>query len=293
MRLSIVVCAYNMARELPRTVHTLCSAYQRDISESDYEILIVDNGSDEPVDQAALKRIAGNLRVVRSEQSGYSPATALNAAVRASDGDQLGIFIDGARMLSPAMLSLAREITSIDRKRVIGTLGFHLGPDVQMKSVANGYNQAIEDELLSSIPWQTDGYSLFDVSVLAGSSGEGWFGCLAESNGVFLPRDLWENLGGFDERFHSPGGGLVNLDFWERAVRLSDNQPWTILGEGTFHQVHGGAATNGTEEARAAMFAEYTKLHGRPFSPPDYTSRLFGSLSRDLARKFSGFFSVQ
>ena len=43
-RLSIVVIAYNMARELPRTLQTLSANYQRGIDPHDYEVLILDNG---------------------------------------------------------------------------------------------------------------------------------------------------------------------------------------------------------------------------------------------------------
>ena len=35
---------------------------------------------------------------------------------------------------------------------------------------------------------------------------------MAESNALFMDRDLWLELGGYDERFTTPGGGLANLD---------------------------------------------------------------------------------
>ena len=35
---------------------------------------------------------------------------------------------------------------------------------------------------------------------------------------------------------------MVNLDFFARAIAAA-NYVFTLLGEGTFHQVHGGAAT--------------------------------------------------
>ena len=40
-----------------------------------------------------------------------------------------------------------------------------------------------------------------------------------------------------DERYAEAGGGLVNLDFYARAAEAAD-LIWTLLGEGTFHQVH-------------------------------------------------------
>jgi cephalosporin hydroxylase len=170
------------------------------------------------------------------------------------------------------------EAWRADPARVIGSLAFHLGPDMQMRSVYHGYDAEAEDVLLASVPWREDGYRLFEISVLAGSSAAGWFGCINETNGLFMDRTLWDRLGGLDERFEAPGGGFVNLDLWERAVAISGNHPWMILGEGTFHQVHGGVATNGATEARAAMRAEYMAIHGRAFATAVYEPHFVGKL---------------
>ena len=63
MRLSCVVIAYDMDRELPRTVHTL-SRGQRGIDPDDYEIIIVDNGSRAPVDAARFADSGVAVRVL-------------------------------------------------------------------------------------------------------------------------------------------------------------------------------------------------------------------------------------
>jgi len=284
--LSLIVCAYDMDRELPRTIETLSKSYQRGINGLNYEIIVVDNGSPRPICADALRRIAPNLRVLRVENASPSPAAAINLAALQCDGAVIGLFIDGARMASPGLIATALQCHKADPGKIVGSLAFHLGPDVQMKSVCAGYDQRSEDQLLASIPWKTDGYALFSVSVRAGSSAAGWFGTIAESNGVFLDRLLWQELGGLDERFLARGGGFVNLHFWERACALSENSPWIILGEGTFHQVHGGAATNGNTADRATMAAEYKAIKGHPFERPRYTPRFIGTLSRELAEQF-------
>ena len=45
IELSLVVCAYKMSRELPRTLFTLSKDYQRGIDDLEYEIVVVDHGA--------------------------------------------------------------------------------------------------------------------------------------------------------------------------------------------------------------------------------------------------------
>jgi endo-alpha-1,4-polygalactosaminidase (GH114 family) len=47
--ISIIVNLYNMRREAARTLFTLSQRYQRDVQTSDYEVIVVENGSIEPV----------------------------------------------------------------------------------------------------------------------------------------------------------------------------------------------------------------------------------------------------
>lgn len=288
MDLSLIVCAYDMQRELPRTIMTLAPDYQRGIDGLNYEIVVVDNGSPQPVVESELQQITPNVRVVRVGAPSISPVRAVNMALRSASGRLLGLFIDGARMASPGLLRAAIDAHRLDPTKIIGSLAFHLGPDVQMRSVPAGYDQKVEDELLDTVPWRTDGYRLFSISVLAGSSRQGWFGNIAESNGVFFDRAFLQRVGGLDERFATAGGGLANLEFWTRTVHASNSEPWMILGEGTFHQVHGGAATNGSPADRGRMLDEYRDIFGKPFVAPIYRPRFIGSLDTDLAKRFLG-----
>jgi hypothetical protein len=147
-----------------------------------------------------------------------------------------------------------------------------------MKSVREGYNQQVEDNLLADIEWPADGYRLFDISVFAGSSAQGWFHPISESNALFLPKAMWRDLGGFDEQFVSGGGGLVNLDPYVRACELPDSQLIILLGEGTFHQVHGGIATNAQTSPWKQLHEEYVRIRGKPFSAPANHPWYFGEV---------------
>jgi hypothetical protein len=168
---------------------------------------------------------------------------------------------------------------ALTERVVVATLGFHLGPEVQSVSIRQGYDRLEEDRLLAQSGWTEDGYRLFDISVFAASSRNGWFRPIVESNALFMRREMWSELGGLDERFHSPGGGLVNLDTFARSVQLPGVTVVTLLGEGTFHQVHGGVATNATDPSIHRTFGkEYQLIRGAPFRAPQYRSLYFGTV---------------
>ncbi|WP_442755653.1 glycosyltransferase family 2 protein [Methylocystis sp. JAN1] len=285
--LSVVVIVYNMEREAPRTLFTLSAAYQKNIRPENYEVIIVDNGSSPPFDPGVLQELEGNFRLIRMRDASVSPVRAINKGISEARGNLVGVMIDGARMASPGMLSLAALANQIGDRAAILTLGFHLGFEVQMKSVREGYNQAVEDQLLAQAGWRENGYRLFDISVFAGSSAQGWFKPISESNALFLQKSFWAELGGFDERFQTPGGGLANLDILSRAVR-SAGLIVTLLGEGTFHQVHGGVATNAIHHPWDTFAKEYLEIRGVAYEQPSYESLFFGSFSANVLPSIGG-----
>jgi hypothetical protein len=280
-KLSLVVVAYNMARELPRTIRSLSPHMQSGIDEADYEVIVIDNGSTVPFDEVACRRWLPDLRVHRFAAAPPSPVEAINHGLSLATGELIGVCIDGARLASPGLLATALSAAKLHDTPVIGALGFHLGPEVQMKSIQSGYSQAREDALLDAADWTDDGYRLFCISALAGSSVNGWFLPIAESNALFLRRRHWHALGGFDARFKMPGGGLANLDIWQRACALPDAQVILLLGEGTFHQIHGGAATNAPRNMYPELHEEYVKIRGTAFQPPTVQPLFVGRVPKE------------
>jgi hypothetical protein len=283
--MSVVVVAHDMSREIIRTAQSLSPAAQQGITASEYELLVVDNGSTEPIDREACEAYGATIRWLRIDNAPISPAMAANRGLMVASAPLVGVMIDGARMASPGLLHHALAAARLSPRPVIGTFSFHLGRELQQHAVPNGYDASTEDALLSTVDWENDGYALFDISVPAASSAGGWFDLPVESNALFLPNHLWEELAGYEERFEAPGGGFVNLDTFRRACELPDSTLIMLLGEGTFHQVHGGVSTNNREpeEARRryeAFHEEYVRIRGRPFGKSDRRPLLVGTPSR-------------
>ncbi len=285
-QLSIIVVVFNMRREAPRTLFSLSSAYQRQVDAKDYEVIVVENGSSEPLEATEMTRFGPNFRYLWIDDASPSPAGAINRGVALAQAPFVGIMIDGARIATPGVVALALHGLQRFERAVVGTVGFHLGPDTQMYSLRHGYNQAVEDGLLARIDWLSHGYRLFEIGSQAGSSPLNWLGTINESNLIFLSRTLFQELGGYDERFALPGGGIVNLDFYRRACELPNSTLLTLFGETTFHQVHGGAITNqpAAELPRRlqAYGEEYLRIRGVPFERPTREPLLFGHAQPEI-----------
>lgn len=286
-KLSVIVNFYNMPREAERTLYSLSVAYQQNIQADDYEVLAIDNGSTHALDPANVRAFGSNFHYHYLQTQAVSPCKALNQAAHLAKGKLIMCCIDGARILSPNILSLSLQAAKLHPHPFIYTMGMHLGKKPQNLSITDGYNQQVEDQLLSTIDWRQHGYQLFTISSTALSSGNGFFSKFAESNCFCLSKRDYLQLGGFDEAFSSKGGGLVNLDFFNRIHDDERFYPVLLLGEATFHQFHGGVATNVVMEQHPwdQMVTEYQAIRGQNFATKFKQPVYFGHLS-DAASPF-------
>jgi len=267
-KLSVIVNFYNMRRESKRTLFSLTEEYQYFVSSSQYEVIAIDNGSTEPLSSEEVSLFGDNFRYIFYDAKTPSPCAALNYAVSIAKYNNVMLCIDGARILSPSILHYTLNIASLYEHPFVYTLGMHIGDKPQNYLLKEGYDQNVEDHLLETIDWKKNGYELFLISSLALSAKKGFFSCLAESNCFMLKKADYLSIGGFDESFISRGGGISNLDIFERVISNSLFKRVMLLGEATFHQFHGGVATNVSMENHplSEMMAEYKNINGHDFN---------------------------
>jgi hypothetical protein len=289
-RMSVIVVVHEMRREAPRTLRSLLSDYQHDVREEDYEIVVIENGSGAPLVEAEIRGLAANVSYHYLSDPPPSPAYAINYGAARSGGEVLCIMIDGACILSPGTLSVGLSAFRAFRSPVVATRYFALGPGLQRKTMFEGYDAEVEDRLLDGIGWPDDGYRLFEVSspLTFGGDSEHWLTPWFESNCLFLPRDVFEEIGGCDERFDYPGGGGLNLDLFSRACDVPRVQPVQLIGEGVFHQIHGGITSNAKQEdvdAQTGLYrAQYKAIRGKDAGGPTKSFYFLGRLASGAAR---------
>lgn len=289
LKISIVVIVYKMPEQARKTLYSLSTEYQQGVSADDYEVIVVENKSDQLLGEPAVRDIPGNFRYFLRDETQPTPVFAINFGAAQACGTHIAVIIDGARMCTPGVINYMLGAAKLSPSAVTAVPGYHLGHELQQVSILKGYNEAAEAELLASIQWPADGYRLFDIACLSGSCSSGFFKPIGESNCFVVPKAVFEQLGGFDENFTETGGGQVNLDFYKRAVELPETQLVILLGEGSFHQIHGGVTT-GTkgshrEETMAAHFAQYGKLRGEAYRPPGKRAIYLGAIP-DSALKY-------
>jgi len=297
LRLSIVVIGFDMKRELPRTVLSLLPPYQRGVSHDEVEIIVVDNGSAEPVCRDWFSPDA-DIRVVRFNGGGVSPCKAINEGARLARAEHISVVIDGARIASPGLVSTALTASAVHPRSFVATLGFHLGPKMQQVSLAEGYTREIEDSLLASIGWPLDGYRMFEICALGGSYMEGVLKMPPETTFFVMKTSMFHEIGGYNDRFVELGGGLASFDFFRKALEAVGESCVILLGEGTFHQLHYGATTqaggvarkrDGVESLWDAYAREYEQIVGRPFAFSTQVPLLFGRMTHpEVSRLFFG-----
>ena len=293
-KVSIIVISYNMNRELPRTLLSLSVPFQKGITRDEFEVILIDNGSKVPPTASDFSHLDIDLRVVSMDNPTKSPVPAINFGLKQVSGEIIGVYIDGARIASPRLIASARDAITYNQRAFVGSRGRYLGNKFQRVAIVEGYNQQVEDEMLAQSGWESDGYKLFDISVFDESSGPTWFDPVAESNSLFMWRSLWNELGGYAEGFVTPGGGLVNLDTWKRACELPETVPTLLLGEATFHQVHGGVATNGSLDKVQEFYTEYFNIYGEEFDVPMPAIRFVGTfVSTPPQREMTEVFAQQ
>jgi glycosyltransferase involved in cell wall biosynthesis len=285
LKLSVVVVCYEMAAQIKNTLQSLLPPYQRNISIGDYEIILMDNGSAKMLNEET-REISPNLNYVYLSpgESSPSPAPAMNRGVTLARASLLCLMIDGARLLTPGVLSWGMRLLELAPRAMVDVRGWHLGPKWQPESVMEGYGLERERKLLESVRWLENGYRLWEIAAATPQTQSGYSAKTAESNCIFMSRDLFFETGGFDERSREPGGGLVNLDFFSRAVAAA-GCVFTLLGEGTFHQVHGGAATGLTKPKLQERFKQWraeSEGLGQVIAP-DYEFILAGHMPPECA----------
>lgn len=292
--LSIIVIAYDMPRQALNTLRSLAATHQRDVDPDDYEVLVVENRSPRTLDAAAVESLPGRFRYFLRDEPGVSPAAAINFGFAQARGRCIGLMIDGARMVTPGVVHHVLAANRITADALVVVPGYHLGEHEHQFHATHGHTEAREQALLQEIAWERDGYALFSIACLSGANRHGVFHPFMECNCMFLPADVFAEIGRADERFDLPGGGALNLAIYRQAALHPRTRLFVLPGEGSFHQLHGGVTTSELPDRDALLGRIRRQLHevlGCHFTSPTIQPTLLGTIGPAALRHLQ--FSVK
>ncbi|MEI2642884.1 MAG: hypothetical protein V9G10_11275 [Candidatus Nanopelagicales bacterium] len=142
VRLSIVVVVHRMSRQAENTLRSFAAPYQLHMDPADFEIIVVENESEDLLGEERACAIAPNIRFFLRANEGRSPVPALVFGIGEARSDHLGLVIDGARMVTPRVLHYASAAFRITEDAVVAIPGYHLGANEQHRNP--GHDEEVE-----------------------------------------------------------------------------------------------------------------------------------------------------
>ncbi|HEY1266707.1 MAG TPA: glycosyltransferase family 2 protein [Candidatus Binatia bacterium] len=169
-RVSVIIPAYNRKAMLCEAVDSVLAQNYRD-----FELFVVDDGSTDGTSEELAARYGGRVRMLRQANRGV--AAARNFGVRCSDGEYVA-FLDSDDLWRPKKLALQVKFMEADRRRRI----------CQTEEI-----------------WIRNGVRVNPKTKHRKPSGEVFRAslelCLVSPSAVLMTRELFDDVGGFDETF--------------------------------------------------------------------------------------------
>lgn len=259
--LSVIVIIYDMPRQALNTIYSLSCDYQKNISRNDYEIILVENRSDNMVDANKLIDMNANIRYFVNDKDTQSPAKAINMGLKEAAGSIVGLMIDGARLVTPRVLEYALMAAAANRSFLAAVPSYNLGEIQHQHNLSSNYSEEKEISLLEACQWKNNGYRLFDIGSIGDANQNGFMNPLLESNCFFSTKENFFLIGGANEEFSLPGGGSLNLHMFRQLGTLENTSYYILLSEGTFHQFHGGVTTSQIDDREEVLESHRKQLH--------------------------------
>ena len=199
-----------------------------------YEIIVVDNGSDDPAALAYFAKLAerANVRVLRDERP-FNYSALNNAAVAMAKGDVVALVNNDIEVMSPDWLS---EMVSIALQPGVGAVGARLWyPDMTLQHGGVVLGLGMASHAHKGLPRGLNGYA--GRAALTQSFSAVTAACLV------VRKALYQQVGGLDEVNLTVA--FNDVDFCLRLREAGYRNVWTPFAELLHHE----SATRGDDVA--------------------------------------------
>src|SRR5581483_4557774 len=183
-RVTVIIPAYNRKAMLCEAVDSVLAQNYRD-----FELLVVDDGSTDGTTQELASRYGERVRVLR--QANHGVAAARNLGIRSSNGEYIA-FLDSDDLWRPKKLAVQMNFMEADRRcRICQTEEIWIRNGVRVNAKSK-HRKPSGDIFRASLEL-----------------------CLVSPSAVLMTRELFDEVGGFDETFPV----CEAYDLWLRIAR--------------------------------------------------------------------------
>lgn len=243
-RSSAKVSIFVATRNASELVRDCVQSIHAHTSWPDYEVVVINNQSDEPalLDYLAVEEAAGTLRVFDYDRP-FNHSDMHNEAVASTDGDLIVLLNNDVRITSPDWIE--QMVATIESEPSIAGVGSLLTyPDgtVQHAGVLLGANGGVAGHFFRDMVPDTGGYNnrLFALQEISA--------CTAAC--VMVRRMAWNSVGGFDADQYPTS--YNDVDLWIRLRRSGYRCIYNPLVTG----IHDESRTRRIEDARETDYRE-------------------------------------
>lgn len=177
MKFSVIIPTYNRVQSLERTLQSIL---RQDCY--DYELIVVNDGSTDETN-SLLRRYEAGGKIIYLQQPRKGPASARNSGIASAKGEYI-VFTDDDCIVPTNWLTLFETAFKREEGDAIGGAAI----------------SCVENNFFSSLSQEITNHFVTTLAQLTTST------AFLTSNNIAYKSAIIRDLGGFDERFRSPGG---------------------------------------------------------------------------------------
>ncbi|VXD15182.1 hypothetical protein PL8927_380087 [Planktothrix serta PCC 8927] len=229
-----------------------CLSSLKKTTYQNYQIVIIDNGSDDPDTLAYLEQLPQQVLKIETPDKTFNFAAIHNQAVQQIQSDYLLFLNNDTEVISPHWLSQMMGYAQIKGVGAVGAKLIFPNEKIQHAGVVHGLHQGLAGHGFKLRPSKANGYLSY-IQVVRNYSA-------VSADCLLTPRNLFLDLGGFDsEQF------AVAYNDVDYCYRLSE-KGWRSVYCPTAELIHHEGATRGYDDSPQEV-AAFRHLYGNKVDP--------------------------
>jgi hypothetical protein len=231
-RLSVLMLVHESSRQAENSLSSVLAPYQEE-TDGGVELVVVETASRDVLGETRARAHGDGIRYFGMDV-GSTRIDAMTVGLGECRGELVGLFMDGAHILSPRAIDTATRAANLCERPLI------VIPEYRFDEASVPGSHRSDDELawLERVNWKKDSHQLFDAARLGPANPTGFLGPLLGAAGLFAKREQFATLSTPSPLLDVPGGYALRLSIYTQLARVPGTRLIVLAGEGAFRQHH-------------------------------------------------------